>query len=120
MLGVKITHDKNFISLDQQHFIESLLKLYGMGKCKPVSTPLPPQAHMGPASEDELARFKELKISYRSAIGSINYLSTASRPDLSYAVSSLSQFLENPGINHWNNFLHVLKYLNGSQDVGLV
>ncbi|MBW0517549.1 hypothetical protein O181_057264 [Austropuccinia psidii MF-1] len=120
ILGVKITHGDDFISLDQQHFTESLLRLYGLDKCKPVSTPLPPQAHMGPASEDELARFKQLKVNYRSAIGSINYLSTATRPDLSYAVSSLSQFLENPGINHWNNFLHVLKYLNGSQDVGLV
>ncbi|MBW0534220.1 hypothetical protein O181_073935, partial [Austropuccinia psidii MF-1] len=57
---------------------------------------------------------------HSSAIGSINYLSTATRPNLSYTVSSLSQFLENPGINHWNNFFHVLKYLNGSQDIGLV
>ncbi|MBW0579769.1 hypothetical protein O181_119484 [Austropuccinia psidii MF-1] len=120
MLGVKITHSDEFISLDQQHFVESLLKLYGMDKCKPVCTPLPPQTHIGPASEDELDKFKNLNVSYRSAVGSINYLSTATRPDLSYAVSSLSQFLENPGINHWNSFLHVLKYLNGTQDIGLV
>ncbi|MBW0491829.1 hypothetical protein O181_031544 [Austropuccinia psidii MF-1] len=120
ILGVKITHGDNFISLDQQHFIESLLRLYSMDKCKPVSTPLPPQAHMGPASEDEMAIFKQLKVSYHSAIGSINYLSTATWPNLSYAVSSLYQFLEDPGINHWNNFLHVLQYLNGSQDIGLV
>ncbi|MBW0565721.1 hypothetical protein O181_105436, partial [Austropuccinia psidii MF-1] len=56
---------------------------------------------------------------YRSAIGSINYLSTATRPDLSFAVSSLSQFLDRPGIKHWQGFLHVLRYLNGTQDLGL-
>ncbi|MBW0536311.1 hypothetical protein O181_076026 [Austropuccinia psidii MF-1] len=37
-------------------------------------------------------------------------------PDL----TCLSQFLENPGIQHWNGFLHVLTYLKGTQDLGLV
>ncbi|MBW0474073.1 hypothetical protein O181_013788 [Austropuccinia psidii MF-1] len=69
--------------------------------------------------KNELEKFRNLSVSYHSAIGSINYLSTVTRPDLSYAVSSLSQFLETPGINHWNNFLHVLKYLNGTQNIGL-
>ncbi|MBW0534217.1 hypothetical protein O181_073932 [Austropuccinia psidii MF-1] len=66
ILGIKVTHGDGFISLDQQHFIESLLRLYITDKCKPVSTPLPPQAPMGPASADELARFKQLKVSYCS------------------------------------------------------
>ncbi|MBW0578138.1 hypothetical protein O181_117853 [Austropuccinia psidii MF-1] len=35
------------------------------------------------------------------------------------SVSALSQFLEKPGIKHWNAFLHVLKYLKGTQNVGL-
>ncbi|MBW0535357.1 hypothetical protein O181_075072 [Austropuccinia psidii MF-1] len=120
MLGAKILHSNKFISLDQQHFTEALLELYGMEKCKPVVTPLPPQTHLTPASEEDLKKFKALNVNYRSAIGSINYLSTATRPDLSHAVSSLSQFLEKPGIQHWNAFLHVLKYLNGTQDMGLV
>ncbi|MBW0535199.1 hypothetical protein O181_074914, partial [Austropuccinia psidii MF-1] len=120
MLGVKINHSKDFISLDQQHFTESLLELYGMSMCKTVSTPLPPHSHLGPPNNEEVTKFKQLNVNYRSAIGSINYLSTATRPDLSHAVSTLSQFLENPGIQHWNAFLHVLKYLNGTQEMGLV
>ncbi|MBW0544012.1 hypothetical protein O181_083727 [Austropuccinia psidii MF-1] len=75
---------------------------------------------MGPASEEDLAKFKALNVSYHSAIGSINYLSTATRHNLSHVVSSPSQFLEKPGIQHWNGFLHVLKYLNGTQNMGLV
>ncbi|MBW0497958.1 hypothetical protein O181_037673 [Austropuccinia psidii MF-1] len=120
MLGVKISHCDDFISLYQQHFIESLLRLYSMDKCKPVGTPLPHQAHMGPASEDELEKLKALKVSYWSAIGRINYLRTVTRPDLLHTVSSLSQFLENPGMKHWHNFLHVLKYLRGTENMGLV
>ncbi|MBW0535573.1 hypothetical protein O181_075288 [Austropuccinia psidii MF-1] len=120
MLGVKISQRDGIITLDQQHYAESLLELYGMGKSRPASTPLIPNSHLLPATLEEMAEFSSLGVSYRSAIGSINYLSTATRPDLSFAVSTLSQFLEKPGIKHWQGFLHVLRYLNGSQDLGLV
>ncbi|MBW0505351.1 hypothetical protein O181_045066 [Austropuccinia psidii MF-1] len=119
LLGVKISQLDNGIGMDQQHFVESLLELYGMQDCKPVSTPLVPNKHLGPATEEERTAFDALQINFRSAVGSINYLSTATRPDLSFAVSSLSQHLEKPGIQHWKAFLHVLKYLRGTQEVGL-
>ncbi|MBW0545926.1 hypothetical protein O181_085641 [Austropuccinia psidii MF-1] len=110
---------KNRISLDQQHFTEALLEQYGMNACKTVTTPLTPNEHLCPATDNEISAFKNLKVNYRSAIGSINYLSTATRPDLSFSVSTLSQYLERPGIKHWQAFLHVLKYLRGSISVGL-
>ncbi|MBW0508535.1 hypothetical protein O181_048250 [Austropuccinia psidii MF-1] len=119
LLGVKVNQSQNFITLNQQHFIKSLLHSYGMQECKIVSTPLVPNLHLGPATEDERKVFEAIEVNYRSAIGSINYLSTATRPDLSFAVSCLSQYLEKPGIQHWKAFLHVLKYLRGTQDVGL-
>ncbi|MBW0513918.1 hypothetical protein O181_053633 [Austropuccinia psidii MF-1] len=120
MLGVKISRTDQFITLDQQHFTRALLDFYGLSKCKLVSTPLLPNVHMSPTTEDKIEKFKSLAVNYRSAIGRINYLSTATRPDLSQSVSSLSQFLENPGVQHWNAFLHVLRYLKGTQDMGLV
>ncbi|MBW0517612.1 hypothetical protein O181_057327 [Austropuccinia psidii MF-1] len=119
LLGVKIQHLKEGITLDQQHFVDSLLDLYGMKNCKAVSTPLVPNEHIGPATDDEEKAFKSIGVNFRSAVGSINYLSTATRPDLSHAVSSLFQHLERPGIRHWRAFLHVLKYLCGTQEMGL-
>ncbi|MBW0532408.1 hypothetical protein O181_072123, partial [Austropuccinia psidii MF-1] len=119
LLSVKISQLEEGIGMDQQHFVESLLELYRMQDCKPVSTPLVPNKHLGPATEEERTAFDALQINFRSAVGSINYLSTATRPDLSFAVSSLSQHLEKPGIQHWKAFLHVLKYLCGTQEVVL-
>ncbi|MBW0468951.1 hypothetical protein O181_008666 [Austropuccinia psidii MF-1] len=84
-----------------------------------VSTPLTPQDHLKPVMDQEIQEFNKLKINYISAIGSINFLSTATRTDLSFAVSALSQYLENQGIKHWKAFNHVLKYLQGTQDIGL-
>ncbi|MBW0549088.1 hypothetical protein O181_088803 [Austropuccinia psidii MF-1] len=74
---------------------------------------------MQAASKSEKEELSKLGFNYRSAIGSLSYLSVATRPDLAFPVSALSQFLENPGIEHWKCFLHVLKYLKGTSTVEL-
>ncbi|MBW0491872.1 hypothetical protein O181_031587 [Austropuccinia psidii MF-1] len=91
-----------------------------MSDCKETSTPLVPNEHLGPATDKEIESFKLLKVNFRSAVGSINYLSSATRPDLAHAVSSLLQYLENPGIQHWKSFLHILQYLKGCQELSLI
>jgi hypothetical protein len=53
-------------------------------------------------------------------VGALSCLSLATCPDISHAVSTLFQFLEAPGIKHWEAFTHVLRYLHGTQDYGLV
>ncbi|MBW0467472.1 hypothetical protein O181_007187 [Austropuccinia psidii MF-1] len=78
-----------------------------------------PNEHLSTATSDKIPALKKLNTNYRSAIGSINYLSTATQPHLSFAVSTLPQYLESPGLTHWQAFLHVLKDFNGSQNKGL-
>ncbi|MBW0471113.1 hypothetical protein O181_010828 [Austropuccinia psidii MF-1] len=119
ILGIKVTNFPDYVSLDQHHFTESLLELYGMCNCNPVSTPLVPNEHLPPASPDEVSEFEKLKVNAQIAVGSINNLSIATRPDLCFAVSTLSQHLERPGILHWRSLLHILKYLRGTQEVSL-
>ncbi|MBW0478903.1 hypothetical protein O181_018618 [Austropuccinia psidii MF-1] len=120
ILGIKVTQMNGDILLDQRHYAEALLNLYGMSNCKETTTPLIPNEHLEPATDEEIKRFKLLKVNFRSAVGSINYLSLATRPDLAHAVSSLSQYLEEPGIWHWKSFLHILRYLRGSQELSLI
>ena len=55
------------------------------------------------------------KVSYRQAIGSLMWAAVATQPDIAFAVSLLSQFLENPGEVHWNTVKQVLKYLKGTK-----
>ena len=43
----------------------------------------------------------------------------ATHPDLSFAVSLLSRFQANPGIEHWKNLLHVVGYIKNTIDYGL-
>ncbi|MBW0534865.1 hypothetical protein O181_074580 [Austropuccinia psidii MF-1] len=90
-----------------------------MMDCRPSPTPLVTNEHLLPATSDEVTKLKTFKINFRSAIGSINYLSSPTQLDLSFSVRTLSQNLECPGIRHWHAFLHVLCYLKGTQDLGL-
>ncbi|MBW0519195.1 hypothetical protein O181_058910 [Austropuccinia psidii MF-1] len=64
ILGVKIIHSKDFVSLDQKHFSKSLLDLYGMSRCKTISTPLPADSHMGPPTDEDVRKFKQLNVNY--------------------------------------------------------
>ena len=58
-------------------------------------------------------------VPYREAIGSLMYASVATRPDISFAVSTLSQFLDNLGCAHWEAMKRIFQYLSGTRDLEL-
>jgi hypothetical protein len=47
------------------------------------------------------------------------YASVATQPDITFAVSTLSQFLENPGELHWATVKRIFRYLSGMRDLEL-
>jgi hypothetical protein len=59
-------------------------------------------------------------VPYREAVGSLNWASVGTRPDISFVVGTLSQFLENPGEVHWEAVKRVFRYLKGTKDLRLV
>jgi hypothetical protein len=59
------------------------------------------------------------KVPYREAIGSLMYTSVATCPDITFAISTLSQFLENLGEAHWEAVKRVFRYLLGMHNLTL-
>ena len=55
---------------------------------------------------------------YRQIIGSLMYL-TNTRPDICFAVNTLSQYLVQPRCVHLIIAKHVMRYLKGTIDFGL-
>jgi hypothetical protein len=116
-MDLELTNDA--VKLSQRKLIDKGLSMLGMNECKPVKTPLSVGVSMQSATPSEKEQFKALGINYRTYTGILNYLSCRTRPDLAPAVSILSSFNNNPGINHWKEVLHCWKYLRGTAHLDL-
>jgi histone deacetylase 1/2 len=55
---------------------------------------------------------------YRSIIGALQYL-TLTRPDISFSVNKVCQFLHAPTTSHWTTAKYILRYIKGTLKVGL-
>lgn len=119
LLGIKITRnrDARTISLSQTTYIDTILSRFHLSDAKPTATPIVPGASLSkdnaPADDTEAAHMQ--KTPYREAIGSLMYAAIATRPDISFAVSALSQFLNNPGEVHWEFVEWIFRYLAGTK-----
>src|SRR5438128_6524526 len=47
------------------------------------------------------------------------YLTSATRLDISFAMSKMSRFMSNPGIDHWHALERVMRYLRGTMSYGI-
>jgi hypothetical protein len=59
------------------------------------------------------------KMPYREAVGSLMYASIATHLNITFAVSTLSQYLENLGEAHWETVKQVFRYLLGTCELTL-
>jgi histone deacetylase 1/2 len=54
---------------------------------------------------------------YRSMVGGLQYL-TLTRPDISYSVNKVCQFLSAPTDVHWEEVKRILRYIKGTVSTG--
>ena len=57
---------------------------------------------------------------YQSAIRSLLYLSTRTRPNIAYAVSNVARLCSKPTMEHWKFIKHIMRDLNGTRNYGLL
>lgn len=87
-----------------------------------MSTPIEPNVltitkEMSPTTEDEKREME--KWPYRELIDSLIYLANATRPDIAFAVSTLSRSYADPGVDHWLIAKRVLRYLKATSHYGI-
>jgi histone deacetylase 1/2 len=87
-----------------------------MVNCTGVSTPLSSSEKITAQEGDLLG--PEDSTNYRSMVGALQYL-TLTRPDISYAVNKVCQYLHAPTTVHWTAAKRILRYVKHTRIVGL-
>ncbi|XP_020547014.1 uncharacterized protein LOC110011349 [Sesamum indicum] len=91
-----------------------IIKDIGLAQAKSASSPFPSGLKLATISGPNFLH----RDSYRRLVGRLLYLGFT-RPDISYLVQQLSQYLNQPCDSHWKVALHVVRYLKGSPSKGL-
>lgn len=113
-LGVELVPTKDGILLSQHGHIRELLLKFKMAEAKPVATPLCTSTPLKLLDGSAAVDAKQ----FRSIIGGLQYL-TITRPDLSFAVNKLSQFMHQPTELHLQQLKRILRYLKLTINHGL-
>jgi hypothetical protein len=113
-LGLEVWQKRGEVFLGQGKYAIKILQKFGMMDCKSMDTPMN-------------ADIRKVKVPdsdpidpslYRQLIGSLMYL-VNTRPDICFAVNTLSQFQVEPRQEHWIAANHVLRYIRGTINYGL-
>lgn len=114
-LGVEVLPHPNGLFLCQQKYINDILVRAMMKDAKPVPTPMVTQPSLTLNDSTPLINPTD----YRALVGSLQYLSLT-RPNVSFVVNRLSQYMHKPTDIHWAALKRLLRYLNGTSHHGLV
>jgi hypothetical protein len=112
-LGISVERRGDCLFLSQRQYLLDILDRAGMRDCKPCSTPVETHSKLSadgtPVTD---------ATHYRSIAGALQYL-TFTRPDIAFAVQQVCLFMHDPREPHLAAMKHILRYLQGSQDLGL-
>ncbi|XP_049931235.1 retrovirus-related Pol polyprotein from transposon RE1 isoform X2 [Nymphaea colorata] len=112
-LGIEFARNQKGLIMCQRKYVTDVLQETGMLGCRPASTPMDINTRLyDDDTEDVDAR------QYRGIVGKLLYI-TVTRPDIAYAVSRVSQFMDKPKKVHWDAAMMILRYLKNSPGMGL-
>ena len=119
-LGVRLIRNRESrqIHLVQENYAIKVLQTFKLESALPVTTPMDVSAltvmipYEGEASALEIKR-------YQSAIGSLMFPASYTRPDLSFTASLLARFSHNPSPTHWKAAQRAIRYFGATKKLGI-
>ncbi|GJU76881.1 retrovirus-related pol polyprotein from transposon RE1 [Tanacetum coccineum] len=112
-LGLEVSYNDSGIFLSQSKYAHDILARAHLLDAKPATTPLSTSAYF----TSQGTPFNDPTL-YRSLVGALYYL-TITRPDLSYVVNQVSQFLHAPMQDHFQAVKRILRYVKGTLSYGI-
>ena len=120
LLGIDIKKlDYGGFQFFQTELIRKALEATGMENCNGFTTPTKVLALLGIYANDYEAK-RYWNNSYAYVIGMMLYLTSNTRPDISFAVNQCAWFTHNSKASHDTAVTRICCYLQGNKDNGLV
>lgn len=113
-LGIQVHKVPTGLLLNQTKYLKDLLERAKMAEAKPISSPVVGGCKLSKEGADF---FPDASL-YRLIVGALQY-ATITRPEISYAVNKVCQFMAQPLESRWTAVKRILRYLKGSLYHGL-
>ncbi|XP_047270440.1 uncharacterized mitochondrial protein AtMg00810-like [Capsicum annuum] len=116
-LGIEVLRPKQGVLLNQRKYILELISEIGLAGAKPVLTLLESNIKLALVEYDKVGGISgDMVVQdatlYQRLVGKLMY-ATITRPDISYDVQTLSQFMQMPKRSHLEVTYRVVRYLKG-------
>jgi len=115
-LGLEVARNSSGLHLIQQKYVLDLLHETRILDSAPVPTPMIHSSRL--KSSEGILFYEKDSSTYRRLIGRLIYL-TNTRPDITFSVNNLSQFLSSPTKAHQQAFFRILRYLKGNPSASI-
>lgn len=115
-LGIEVSDVSQGLALTQKKYALDLLRRAGMLQCKSASTPMTSTERLSAADGDPLS--SDEATTYRSIVGGLQYL-LVTRPDLSFVVNRVCQYMQTPRHPHWSAVKRILRYVSSTISHGV-
>ncbi|XP_073352573.1 retrovirus-related Pol polyprotein from transposon RE1 isoform X1 [Aegilops tauschii subsp. strangulata] len=115
-LGIEVKKHEDGLHLSQEKYAADMVKKAGLQGYKPSPTPMSSSEKLSLTEGQLLSQDDSTK--YRSLVGALQYL-TLTRPDISFAVNKVCQFVHAPTTVHWAAAKRIVRYVKNTANIGL-
>lgn len=109
------------MTISQEQYVKSILTSFNLLDCKPNQVPLSPSTlrtvdtSLSTSTHTTATQTEQKQYPTRQAIGALLYLSTCTRPDISFAVNRLSSYTSYTTSSPlWTAIKSIIRYLRGT------
>jgi hypothetical protein len=124
-LGIAFSRDRSArtITLSQTAFIDKVVNRFNLSDAHPCETPMVAGLVLHRPDKSIPVPPKVLewqnRTPYHALVGALNYIAVGTRPDIAFAISRLSSFMDCYTPDHWSAATRVVRYLKGTRTLGL-